>query len=391
MKVLTAFVAAAALAVPAGLAVGPAVAATESPASAAVDNAATQQNPRPAWVDERIASALQAPRMSVRSGKCDMSPGADCKNKDMRHLKGKMKGKDMSGSDMSGADMRGMDLRGTNFNNADLTGAKLQGASMEGAKFKGAMMMKVDLSGMKLHKMHMQGANIMHANLKDATISKSHMKNALIMGGSMKRIQISGTDMRRAVIVGDQKTGRSSSVVARASVTDAVIVGSDFSHAWVSGITNTQSRWQRNKLWLVGIENSNLSESVFDSNTFFETTYISGSNLSRSLFYGDQWGSQFLHANDMTNTRCSDRMTTDRQFMTLDSRIKYKNDSQNVYVGNSVFQFYVGYVIDTSQWWFPVYRDWFNFQLGDNDWTGSNCPVRYEVGPQQMTSNADHP
>jgi uncharacterized protein YjbI with pentapeptide repeats len=351
----------------------------------------------PDWVKDRLASASISPRMAVRTGKCDLNPRADCKDKDMRHLKDKMKGKDMSGSDMSGADMRGMDLRGTNFTNSDLTGAKLEGAKMEGAKMKGAMVMKVDMSGMKLHKMHMQGANIMYSNLNGATITNSKMKNAVMMKTSMKKTTIKNTDMSWSVLDGGLPAGavRQSRVLRASPGVGVNIENSGLAHAWWSNFNSTSSRWTGNDLHWTGFQNANMSYMYINDNSYFETTFIGSSDLRRTTFAGNQWGSQYLYNNNLSGTECYGRQATDRKLMSLEAQIKYRNDGNDVYVGNTTYQQYVGAVIDTSQWWFKQYIGYFDLTLGGNtiDSQGVNnaCDFPRPGGLTKYFSNGNHP
>lgn len=402
MKLRTTAACAAAVALSAGLLVSGAAASASEPVASTGTSAATSATPTtdiptPEWVVNRLAQLDRQPRIAVRAGDCDLSPKADCADKDMRHYKNKMKGKDMSYSDMAGSDMRGMDLRGTDFTGADLTGAKLQGAKMDGTILTGAMMKGVNLSGMKMDGAMMKGVNLVNADLSKIKLTDPMLKGAVLSGVKLKGAKITGADMRYVVVTDGQKSSRSSGPSTRARNITSIWSNAtwskvSFQHSWISGVTATNSTFRSSDFWLSGFFDNNFTGSTFYDLNRFETSLWSGNNCTSCSFGGfGMSGSQFMINNNLTSATCSDRMASDRKFMSVNAIINYSRNSQDVYVGFGTFVQYDGTVIDKNQWWFKAYRDWFNYTLGGNTLTGSTCDMPRPQGAQKYWSSARTP
>jgi uncharacterized protein YjbI with pentapeptide repeats len=273
----------------------------------------------PAGVAERLADLNQAPRLTVRTGSCDLSPDADCKGKDMRHYKKKMKGKDMSGSDMSNSDMRGMDLRGTDFTNANLSGAKLDGAKMDGAILDGAYMRSAKL----------EGANLKGADLKRTQIMGGNFKNANFTGADLSGVVVMKGDFRGAKFTDVKQSTRSSGITTRLGGAYMVFNGSNFNGTVWDGVnafsaTFTDTSWKN-----VRITNSDFRTAYFSGEThWFWTVTIIDSQFNAVMFgpdieaarsvstsdfrfancfgkrAGEAWGSQYSYGNLASNTNC---------------------------------------------------------------------------------------
>jgi Pentapeptide repeats (8 copies) len=109
----------------------------------------------------------------TEAGTCPATPGADCKNQDLRSVS-------LVAADLHNIDFSGSDLSDADFRNANLTGANLSGTTLAGTDFSGATLRDANLT-----KAFLFGANLTDADLTGADRTGSQVCNVTEPDGAL--------------------------------------------------------------------------------------------------------------------------------------------------------------------------------------------------------------
>lgn len=248
------------------------------------------------------AVALAGPATAGDSKGCTMTPGADCRNHDMRGMDMRnkdMRGMDMSGADMRGVDMSGSDMTGANMDGANMSGAKMTGGSMKGASMKGAKMMDMTMTNVMMDKV-----TIVDTALTRSKFKKVSMKGAKVKNSAVNQVKFSDSDLSGAQLVGiydgtpapasgravstrsasQCNTNQTSGITGGNSYSNVRLDGALINYACLGSTSFNGGSWK-----FARILNSFLSGTMSGQNSWFETAVIQGVSFFGMTFTGGIW------------------------------------------------------------------------------------------------------